>query len=307
MGVLRRKFGRVEAGTAQGAEGAWHLSLARAARDATGLSPEVTAGRETRVSLAELVEHLADRSLIAMLDEGEGAALGLCALAPPLLSGLVALLTTGRAPLDPETPRRPTRTDAAMLAPLIDAALSGWAAELAAQEDGAFADGWRYASFLEDARPLALLLEDTAYRLFRADLSLPQGGVAGQVLLALPAAPRPRRSPQPAQMAAQADAALADAAQADGFRTAFSRQVETVACRMDAELVRITLPLGQVMALAVGDVVPLADATVARLLLRGVDGQTIAEGKLGQMRGQRAVRLSLPADPAPLPAPQIAG
>lgn len=288
MDVLRRKMGQGGGGSDDGvigADRAWRLALARAARDEIGLALDVTGLRDGRASLAELVEMPAERSLIAVLDAAGGDGLGLVALDPAVLAGLVGMLATGRvAPSD--APRRPTRTDAAMVAPMLDAALAGLAVELHGQETADWAEGWRYASFLDEARPLALLLEDAEYRVLRADVSLMRGAAMGEVLLALPVAARSRPAVVPP------DAVVAG--QEEAFRAAFVRQVGAVACRIEAELVRCQMPLSRVMALGVGDVLPLGDATVARLSLRGIDGQVLAEGKLGQMRGQRAVRLSQP-------------
>ncbi len=286
MDVLRRKMGAERSAqggqaAALGAERAWRLALARAARDEVGVPLEVAEMRDMRVSLAELVEMPAERSLLAVLDTGHEG-LGLLAMEPAVLAGLVAMLTTGRVAADAGE-RRPTRTDAAMVAPMLDAALAGLAEALAGQEEADWATGWHYASFLEEARPLALLLEDTGFRVLRAEVSLMRGAVTGAVLLALPATARVR----------VAEAAPFDDA---AFRAAFARQVEAVAALMEAELVRLTLPLSRVMGLQVGEVLPLGEATLARLVLRGRDGRPLAEGRLGQMRGMRAVRLALPVE-----------
>ena len=47
---------------------------------------------------------------------------------------------------------------------MVDAALEGLEIALAEEADLIWADGFRYASFLDDPRPLGLLLEDIAYR-----------------------------------------------------------------------------------------------------------------------------------------------
>jgi flagellar motor switch protein FliM len=49
------------------------------------------------------------------------------------------------------------------------------------------------------------------------------------------------------------------------------------------------------MGLAAGDLVPLPMAALDRIGFEGLDGRRLAEGKLGQNRGMRAVRLSAPA------------
>lgn len=300
MDILRRKMGQVPVGSGSdgsgsggaGADRAWRLALARAARDHIGLALEVTGLRDTRVSLAELIEMPAERSLLAVLDaSAEG--LGLVAVEPALLAGMVAMLTTGRIGGDAGAARRPTRTDAAMVAPMIDAALAGLHEALAGQDEAPWAEGWRYASYLEEARPLALLLEDTGYRVLRAEVGLMRGAVSGAssgavsgaILLALPAAARAR-------------AVAAPSIDEGAFQAAFARQVEAVATRMEAELARLVLPLSRAIGLQVGEVLPLGEASVGRLFLRGIDGQVLAEGKLGQMRGMRAVRLALAEDEA---------
>ncbi len=288
MDVLRRKAGRVEAGTAGGLDRAFRLALARAARDELALPLDIGALQDMRVSLAELIEGLAERSLIVVLDLPDGEGLGLFAMEPAVLSGLIAMVTTGRAAAATAPSRRPTRTDAAMVAPLVDAMLTRLASELSGQDDADWAAGWRYASFLEDARPLALLLDDAPFRLLRADVVLAGGAGGGQVRLALPAVAAVRRAAPPPRDDAQTDAEGA------AFAAALTRQIEAVPCRIEAELVRLTLPLARAMALAPGDVLPLGDATVARMTLRGIDGALLAEGRLGQTRGQRAVRLTLP-------------
>ena len=84
------------------------------------------------MALAELVDLPPDRALMLMLDQNGGDGLGLIVLSPAVLSGLVEMLTTGRVTAAPPPNRRPTRTDGAMLAALVDAALTGltWAMEL---------------------------------------------------------------------------------------------------------------------------------------------------------------------------------
>lgn len=287
MDALRRKMGLAEAASrGPGADAAWRLALARAARDQMALALDVVALRDDKVSLAELIDMPADRSLLAVLDDAGGEALGFMAIDPALLSGMTGMLTTGRITPDADTPRRPTRTDAAMVAPLIDAALTALHDALDGHDDAAWAAGWRYASFLDEARPLALLLEDVPFRLLRADVALQRGAAQGQVLLALPLGARARRPAPPEPAPDDGDLAA--------FQTAFARQVEAVPCRIEAELTRLRLPLARALALSPDDILPLGDASVGRLVLKGVDGRTLAEGKLGQMRGQRAVRLVLP-------------
>ncbi|MVX47484.1 flagellar motor switch protein FliM, partial [Rhodobacter sphaeroides] len=85
------------------------------------------------------------------------------------------------------------------------------------------------------------------------------------------------------------------------FGAALAEQVMAVDCRLEAVLGRITLPLAQVLDWQPGDTVPLPQATLDHILFVGLDGHPVAEGRLGQHRGMRAVRLApmAAADPPP--------
>jgi len=271
---------------ASGAERGWPMALARAARDALDLPVEVTGMVASRQSLTELLELPPERALIAVL-EGPGEGLGLLVLSPPVLAAMIEIQTMGRVAAGPAPPRKPTRTDAAMVAGFIDRALADIEAVLALDPDLVWAGGFRYASFLDDPRPLGLLLEDTTYRVFQADVALAKGAKAGAVLLALPATGRGVR---PAMAKAAPDAGSAQV-----FAAALAEQVMLADCRLEAVLFRMTIPLSAVMGLAAGDLVPLPMAALDRIGFEGLDGRRLAEGKLGQNRGMRAVRLSAPA------------
>jgi flagellar motor switch protein FliM len=291
--VLRRKLAgkgndAAVSGGGPGADRGWRLSLARAARDGMGLALDVSRQSISRHSLAELIELLADQSLIVILDEDQGDGLGLLVMAPPVLAGLTEMLTMGRITPAPSPARKPTRTDAAMVSDLIDAALTGLEAVLAGEADHTWAKGYRYASFLDDPRPLSLLLDELPYRVIRAEVQLAGGAKSGEVLLALPDERRAARQqsalPQPQ-----------DAARVAAFAQDLSAQVDAVECRLDAVLARIKLPLARIMALTAGEVLPLPTAALDRICLEGIDTVALAEGKLGQHRGMRAVRLSTQA------------
>ena len=262
---------------------ALRLALGRAGQAVPGLGLEVAGLTEARLSLSELLDLPPDRALLAMI-EGPGEALGLIALSPGVLATLIEAQTTGRVGQGDPAVRKPTRTDAAMSAGLIDRVLTGLGAELDASPDRVWAGGFRYASFLEDPRPLELLLEDTPYRVFRAALTLATGARQGEVLLALPAAGRGK---------APATALPLTAAAAPVAPPSTLAEVALAApAQLTAVLHRLTIPLSAVLGLKPGDVVPVPSAALDQIVIEGLDGRRLAEGKLGQNRGHRAVRLA---------------
>lgn len=288
-GVIRRKLNNARNETPEGGPGAdrcWRLSLARAARDLLKAPMEVQSLVLGRASLAEVLEVPPERALLAVL-EGPGEGLGMMAISPGVLQAMIEMLTIGRVAGGTAAPRKPTRTDAAMVAPLIDAALGDLEASLAQEADLAWAGGWRYASFLDDPRPLGLMLEDFSYRLLKAEVDLGRGAQQGGIILALPAEGRGRLPSRPVVRA------VIDEAQTHrAFAEALADEVEGSVARLDAVLTRVCLSLAQVVGLAVGDVLPLKVASLDKVSIEGLDGRKMAEGKLGQNRGMRALRLT---------------
>jgi flagellar motor switch protein FliM len=285
--VLRRKTGaarpRADTPGEAVAVRALRLALGRAGQAVPGLGLEVAGLTEARLSLSELLDLPPDRALLAMI-EGPGEALGLIALSPGVLATLIEAQTTGRVGQGVPLARKPTRTDAAMSAELIDRVLAGLGAELDASPDRVWAGGFRYASFLDDPRPLELLLEDTAYRVFRATLSLATGARQGEVLLALPAVGRGKAPMTALPLAAAAPPVPPPSTLAEVALAA--------PAQLTAVLHRLTIPLSAVLGLKPGDVVPVPSAALDQIVIEGLDGRRLAEGKLGQNRGHRAVRLA---------------
>ncbi|SNX73367.1 flagellar motor switch protein FliM [Cereibacter ovatus] len=284
--VIRRKIeakARPVEPPPSGAERAWRMALARSARDAFSVTLDVTRQTMARRSLAELLDMPEERSLFAVL-EGPGEGLGLLALSPPVLAALIEVQTIGRVSATAAPMRKPTRTDAAMVSAFLDRALDDLDGQLAGDGDRVWAAGFRYASFLDDARPLGLLLEDCPYRVILAEVDLAMGAKTGSLLLALPADGRGERAAAPPE--------TQETLPAEGFATALTEQVMEAPCQVDAVLGRLTLPLGALMGWQVGDLVELPKATLERIGLAGLDGKELAEGRLGQHRGMRAVRLA---------------
>jgi flagellar motor switch protein FliM len=285
--VIRKKLLAGHQAAADGGPGAdrcWRLAFARAVRDMMQLPVDFVSLTNTRLSLTEVLELPPDRALILML-EGPEDGLGLLVLSPDLLSALVEVLTMGKCGQNAPEARKPTRTDAAMLSPLADLALANL--ESALEEDGdlIWTSGFRYASFIEEARPLGLMLEDVGYRCLSARLAIGQGTRGGQMILILPADGR-GRSPRPRVQSVQ------EAVSKPAFSAALSARVDASSCLLEAVLARVSMTLAEVMTLSVDAVLPLASASLEKISVEALDGRRISEGKLGQHRGMRAVRIS---------------
>ncbi len=281
--VIRRKIDRARQPQADGAPGAdrgWRLALARATRDAMGLDLEVRRLQVLRASLTEILDIAPERALVTLLDGPDGG-LGVLMFAPAVTAALIEMQTLGRLVGQPAAPRKPTRIDAAMVAGVVDRALTGLDDTLAEEADRIWAAGFRYASFLEDMRPLALLLEEDTYRVMVADVSLGNGVREGQVILVLPAVGRGE----------QAATHLAEDDMAPQFTTSLAAQVMQVDCRLDAVIGRLTLPIRHIMSLQPGDVLELTYSAIDAVTIETTDGRRVARARLGQNRGMRALKV----------------
>lgn len=322
--VIRRKLGLSRDNAARladprgtGAEKALPLAMARAARDAFALALDCKALRTGTVSVAEVVERVPERSLICLL-EGPEDGLGVIILSPELLAGLIEVQALGKVMPGPALVRRPTRTDAAMVAGWLNEMMEGLERALLMDDDLTWVDSFRYASCLDEARPLGLLLDDAPHRMMLGEVDLARGTKTGSFLLALPAAGRGRR-PIGAE---EADAQRPPPP--PPFEAQLHDQIMAAECQMNAVIGRLRLPLGQVMELMPHLILPLGGAGLGHVSLETVEGRVLASGRMGQTRGNRALRITelaaemdrasasdaaLPADAAsaPLPALRKAG
>ncbi len=280
---------------------AWRLALARAARDQLKMTVGFSDVSCVQASLTEVLESPMQRALILML-QGRGEGMGLMILSGQMLAAMVEMLTlthlSATAPEEADL-RKPTRTDAAMAVEFIDAALAGFeqiVAEGAGGGHGAgggdWAAGYRYAAFIDDPRPLHLMLEDGDYNLLAADLVLEDGSRSGKIYLALPMPPASFDLPDFAPFDFDADPNPMVEAQEDTFQVDLAAQVQDLGVKIDATLAQISLPIERIMRLAVGEVLALPFANLDQISLRGTDGFRVAGARLGQNRGMRALRLT---------------
>lgn len=282
--VIRRKIDRARPPLAEGAPGAdrgWRLALARAARDAMGLDLEFRGLVIARQSLAEILELAPDRALLGLLDGPHGG-LGVIMLDPVVTATLIEMQTLGRMSSQAPVIRKASRIDAAMVAGVIDRALAGLDETLAEEADLIWAGGFRYASYLEDVRPLGLMLEEEAYRVLSAEVALGGSGRVGRVILVLPAEGRGDRPELEAE---------ADRTEAPQFTAALNALVLQADCRLDAVIGRLTMPLSRIMSMAQDEVLLLPSAALDAVALETIEGRRVAGARLGQNRGMRAVKL----------------
>lgn len=268
---------------------ALRLSLARAADTLFGLALTVATVEQRRIDATGVEGALGTEGLFMLLD-GAGGARGALRLDPALMAGVIEVQTIGQVLPGPVRPRPATRTDAAMIAPLVDAVLAGFDAEMAVGHPRQPARGFRFGDRVEDGRALALLLPAPELDLFRVTVDLDQGTRSGRLDLLLPPAP----AAMPASVGGIAAPRHAETA------TDLATIALAAPAVLQVVLARLNLPLRTAMALSPGERLSLPRDSLGKAQLMAAGGHVVAEGRLGQRDGWRALRLAGPtADAAP--------
>ncbi|MCV2880663.1 FliM/FliN family flagellar motor switch protein [Actibacterium sp. XHP0104] len=247
------------------------LALCRAMQEVAGLAITIS-GQQQGVHDLDGVEKEAqapEHALITLV-EAPGGAAGLVVVSAPVVGAVVARRMTGRVPAALPASRAPTRTDGEMLRDVIDGFLAH------AAEAGPWLAGYGYRGMLSDARLARFTLTDGLYHSVRLDVALPGGLGEGEILLLLPQ----HEARQPVTEAGQ------------GWSRAVSDRVMGAAMPLQAVLTRLQVPYARALRLAPGDVLTIPVAAIDSLSLEGAGGAVVATGRLGQSRGDRAVRIS---------------
>lgn len=283
---------------------ALRLSLAREADRLLDLALTVATVEQQRLAQSGIQAAFDGDGLLVLLDGAEGARGALMADSQ-VMAALIEVQTTGQVRRGTSAKRPVTRTDAAMAAPLVDALLAAYEAQMRDWQPLRPAQGLAFGDLIEDARALPLLLMDPDYDLFRLTLDLADGAKTGCLQLLLPVPPAPRRTGR------AAGAQAVDRARPDLAEVALGAPVT-----LDAVLARINLTLGEVCGLRQGACLPIDPARLNRTELLAARGHPAGRVRLGQMNGWRAVRFigldepesetaaspAAPAIPAPGPA-----
>jgi flagellar motor switch protein FliM len=267
---------------------ALRLALARAADALFGLGLTVATVEQRRVPLADVGRTLGDDGLLVLLEGGSGARGALC-LDSQILAGLIEVQTTGAVRPGMARPRVATRTDAAMVAPLIDALLAEFDSQLAEDPQTHPPRHFGYGDLVEDLRGLALLLVAPDFDLLRLTVDLGPGAKTGRLDLLLPVISPPARTPS---------------GKTASSKVAAPAHLEEVVTKapvvLDAVMARLRLPLRDVLALKPGDLLPIPREALNETQIIGTRGHVVAAAQLGQMNGWRALRL-ISGEAMPLP------
>ncbi len=254
------------------------LAFEKTAEDDLGFALQVSGIERRQVLLGGVLSTLRDDMLLLLLDGPDGA-VGAMALDLQVLSALIEVQTIGR--VSPRAaPERPmTRTDAAIVMPLVNGALRRFPSLMNQDADGDWADAFQFGARIEDTRSLGLALPAPEYELFDLSMEMAAGARQGQVMLVLPV-------PPPAQVdATQEECQMVGSPWLEERVLAAPVQLEAILCR-------ISRPLSEVGALKPGKLLKIPASSLHAAALEAGNASHVADASLGQLNGQRALRLT---------------
>jgi flagellar motor switch protein FliM len=281
---------------------AWDRTLRRAGAAFKGLNvvPDEITVRE-RTSLADGLAALPETGLVAALEDRDGNR-GLIGLSHGVVDALIEVQTTGKVE-ERGLPARPvTRIDEALSRDFLDLSLAAWTHETTDHEDRDWPERMSFGSAVPDRRQLPLLMPDQAYHLFSATVSLGEDVPrTGQAVLLLPCTGPARRpgAAQPSGTASGADKVQAPEQPAE-WKLAMEASMQEAELTLDAVLLRTRRSLYEVERLQPGDLIHFGPSELASVRLETSAGRHVATGRLGQIGGMRALRLSAPVGTSPV-------
>ncbi len=255
------------------------VELPRASDQLLALQTDVQTVTNDTMDHERVVECLEAQDLIFLIRRGEGD-VGLLVVDPGLLAALIEVQTLGQVTAAVAKERLPTRTDAVVASDLLDKWLTdtGRAAEVAeiAQELPFY--GYARQHGMLGLRAVELTLDPGEYQSLRVTMSLGGGAKTGALTFYLPAwAGISGRLPVTGSLGEELRSNIADAPAV-----------------MEAILARVDEPLERVLGFQEGDVISVPLERLYQISLEAGEGRKVADAQLGQIKGNRAVRLKGP-------------
>ncbi len=263
---------------------ALRLALSKAGQEVLKQLVVGSGVEERRLPLTAIADHLPEGGLTTHLS-GPGGCGGLVTLDRAVMSGVIEALTLGQVLPTPPSDRPPSITDGLLCQRFLVMVMTVFAARLLGHPGEEWATGFVPEDPIQDLRRLPLMLDDVLYRAITVEIDMGGGSKIGQMVLVLPWDGQTKDAPEP-------EAEPTSKVAADKWRADLENAVMPCSPVFTGVLHSLELPLEYVLTLKPGDTVPLHGAALDDVRLETQEGLCLARGRLGQSRGNRAVRLT---------------
>ncbi|SLN13673.1 Surface presentation of antigens (SPOA) [Roseovarius litorisediminis] len=257
---------------------AFRLALAKASDGLFGLAVTVTTIEQVQLKHADIQKEMGENCLLILLD-GNGGRRGVLQFDLHLLSALIEVQTMGKVSTREPNPRSVTRTDAAIVAPLVNALMPGFDKQMASACDDFVQTGFVFGDMAEDARAVSLALTAPSFDLFRISVDIEDGSKSGCLSILIPSVPK-----------TTADSGKIKTSGSDA--NSLGQNAMNAPVTLDAAMARISVPLNEICTFKTGQKIPLPADSLRETLLLGSKGHVVSEVNLGQLNGmaRRAFR-----------------
>ena len=246
------------------------------------LHAEVVSLQMKSVGEEELLSSLSPADLSFFLRANDQPP-GLCVISSSIAAALIDVQIT-RQVLAAGSDRAPTATDCAVIGEMIDRWLASAEHECDAAELPIGLTGYKRASMFSSLRECELELEPGEYQALTLTLSLAEGVVEGVIKLFIPCR-REQRTHNVGQIMHQ--------------------HVNALRSPLSAVLMRKSFSYDRIQNVSVNDVFEIPMSALDDVILEDIDGGAMAEGRLGQMNGMRAIRINLGTNGIAAPLPEF--
>lgn len=253
------------------------LAVTKAANDTVGLVLTVSGMTDDVQPLDGLLAELGEDLMLVGLQRDRRLA-GIIALDMQLRAAVLEMQTVGSLISAGAETRPATRTDRTMCDPLLDALVQVLGPAMAGSELEGWINSCQTGQSIGSARAAGLVLLDHDYRILRLTLDLGVADRQGLLVIALPPVKQP-------------DVFTAEQVEDMDWGSRFRLAVSDAPATLQAHLRKFTIPLSQAQSLQVGQILPLPGCDVHSVRLIAPDGKKVAQAKLGQLGGMRAVRV----------------
>lgn len=259
---------------------AMRLSIAKVAKDVFNMAMQAIGLVVEDRSHDACIDMMDDVALLVLLDGPQGR-VGAAMIDAGLVGGLIQQQTMGRVVPAMGDPRPMTETDAAMCAPMLDALFEMAANAVEDEADKTLLRGYTFGVRAEEPRLVAMALEQPEYRVIRLTLDQARGARQGDLVLFIPPVPGPDGG------------GLEDT---DDVPTeSGSHTLTDVVMHLEAELMvqlcHVRMNLSDLTRLSAGDTLLLPPGTFPKTRIIAQSGKCLGTGTLGQIAGQRALKI----------------
>lgn len=255
---------------------ALRVAVNKAGQPVVAAGLRLTGFDEGMTSLSTFGDKLDPKAALFRLSSGPDC-LGLLAVDAPIIHGIVAVRTTGALPGEGLPDRGVTKIDSVVAQAILSGVLVEFAGALEGLDAERYITGQKLGAFLADKRAALLELDDVPYRMFSGEVTVGDGAGTGRITFIIPGAA--------ARMAQRINVNDAE------WQRRIEANIMTSEAQLEARLEPMALDLNFLRNIKVGTDIPLQADTLNRIRVITLEGKTIATGRLGQMSGNRAVRI----------------